>query len=104
LHSYPEAGLGVHIASDKQIFRSGVFAASHGISERNVTFSAWGNRPVLVMICVRLGLSGVNPLYYETVKVNLHTSPSGIIYLSLTLKRSDAVYIPTVGWHCRRKA
>ncbi|KAJ7442937.1 hypothetical protein B0H11DRAFT_2251214 [Mycena galericulata] len=30
---------------------------------------AWGDRPVLVLLGIRLGLDGVNPVYYETIKV-----------------------------------
>ena len=31
--------------------------------------SAWGQRPVLVLIGIRLGLQGVNPIYYDAIKV-----------------------------------
>lgn len=31
--------------------------------------SMWGQRPVLVLIGIRLGVNGVNPIYYEAVKV-----------------------------------
>ncbi|KAF7318631.1 hypothetical protein HMN09_00374500 [Mycena chlorophos] len=34
------------------------------------TGKAWGGRPVLVLVGVRLGLEGVNPVYYETIKVS----------------------------------
>ncbi|KAG6882739.1 hypothetical protein C0995_013906, partial [Termitomyces sp. Mi166 len=30
--------------------------------------AGWGDRPVLLLIGVRLGLDGVNPIYYETIK------------------------------------
>ncbi|KAJ7199362.1 hypothetical protein GGX14DRAFT_661801 [Mycena pura] len=30
---------------------------------------AWGDRPVLLLLCIRLGLAGVNPVYHETKKM-----------------------------------
>ena len=30
----------------------------------------WGDRAVLVLIGIRLGIEGVNPLYYNTIKVS----------------------------------
>ncbi|KAG6909903.1 hypothetical protein DXG01_014717 [Tephrocybe rancida] len=30
--------------------------------------ASWGDRPVLLLIVVRLGLDGVNPIYYKTIK------------------------------------
>lgn len=73
VHAFPEAGLGVSIASDSQIFQSDVFAASHppmgSPSSKKKLASTWGGRAVLVLIGIRLGLDGVNPIYYETIKV-----------------------------------
>jgi cysteine protease ATG4 len=36
----------------------------------------WSDRPVLLLLGIRLGLDGVNPVYYETVKVTslVHTT------------------------------
>jgi hypothetical protein len=31
----------------------------------------WGGRAVLVLVGIRLGLDGVNPVYYDTIKVRL---------------------------------
>jgi cysteine protease ATG4 len=72
-HAFPEAGIGVSIASDGVIFQSDVFAASnpdvghsiHGSQEA----TSWGTRAVLVLIGIRLGLDGVNPIYYDSIKV-----------------------------------
>ena len=30
----------------------------------------WGQRPVLVLVGVRLGINGVNPIYYDALKVS----------------------------------
>ena len=39
-------------------------------SEHNHSMmSVWGQRPVLVLVGVRLGFDAVNPKYYEYVKV-----------------------------------
>lgn len=39
----------------------------------------WGERAVLVLIGVRLGIDGVNPVYYESIKVSAHPRDSPII-------------------------
>ena len=75
MHAFPEAGLGVHVAADGgTIYESEVFAASHtglGSARRHVR-RVWGDRAVLILIGHRLGLDGVNPIYYDTLKVR-HT-------------------------------
>ncbi|KAG5651052.1 hypothetical protein H0H81_010067 [Sphagnurus paluster] len=76
VNAFPEAGLGVSVATDGTLFETDVFAASHtGASSirsprRHVKAlsSSWGDRPVLVLIGVRLGIGGVNPIYYDTIK------------------------------------
>jgi cysteine protease ATG4 len=32
----------------------------------------WGDKAVLILVGLRLGLEGVNPIYYESIKVSLH--------------------------------
>jgi cysteine protease ATG4 len=79
VHSFPDAGLGVSVAADGTLFQSDVFAASHragagaglGSPKRHHARGAWGERAVLVLVGIRLGLDGVNPIYYETIKVRL---------------------------------
>jgi cysteine protease ATG4 len=75
LAGYPEAGLGVSVATDGVLFQTDVFAASNGRgisrSPKRQVGVAWGDRPVLLLIGVRLGIDGVNPIYYETIKVRL---------------------------------
>ncbi|KAJ7870540.1 hypothetical protein B0H13DRAFT_2280591 [Mycena leptocephala] len=34
----------------------------------------WGDRPVLLLLGIRLGLDGVNPIYYETIKADVRSS------------------------------
>jgi hypothetical protein len=63
---------------DGTVYRSDVFNASSftnsvaGTGERPSSSSktSW-QRPVLVLINARLGLEGVNPVYYEAIKVSL---------------------------------
>jgi cysteine protease ATG4 len=61
------------VATDGVLFQSDVFAASNGRgisrSPRRHVVGGWGDRPVLLLIGVRLGIDGVNPIYYETIKV-----------------------------------
>lgn len=61
---FPQAGIGVSVATDGVVYRSHVRAAAAVGSGR-----VW-ERPVLVLIGIRLGLEGVNPMYYESVKVS----------------------------------
>ena len=72
MHAFPKAGLGVSVALDSVIYQSDVYAASHhhiGSPKRNAGRS-WGDRGVLVLIGTRLGIDGVNPVYYEAIKVS----------------------------------
>ncbi|KAH7890285.1 cysteine protease required for autophagy [Phlebopus sp. FC_14] len=79
VHSFPEAGLGVSVASDGVVYQSDVYAASnvHIGSPRRHKRSSWGGRAVLVLIGIRLGLDGVNPIYYEPIKA-LFTFPQSV--------------------------
>ncbi|KAJ7633993.1 peptidase family C54-domain-containing protein [Mycena rosella] len=45
----------------------------HGKPETKV----WGDRPVLLLLGIRLGLDGVNPVYHETIKL-LYTFPQSV--------------------------
>ena len=85
MHAFPDAGLGVSVAADGVVYETDVLAASNASpysyrhsristasprrSRHHQTFSVWGQRPVLVLIGIRLGVNGVNPIYYEAVKV-----------------------------------
>jgi cysteine protease ATG4 len=86
VQSFPEAGLGVAVAYDGVVFQSDVYAASdasalskrsqhqHGSSSSSsagAPAASWGGRAVLVLIGIRLGLDGVNPVYYDSIKVSL---------------------------------
>ncbi|KAG6827735.1 hypothetical protein H0H92_010613 [Tricholoma furcatifolium] len=76
VHAFPESGLGVAVATDGVLYQSDVFTASHTGSgsvrsprrHAKAQGGKWGDRPVLLLIGVRLGLDGVNPIYYETIK------------------------------------
>ncbi|KAI0320566.1 hypothetical protein OF83DRAFT_1258250 [Amylostereum chailletii] len=77
-HAFPDAGLGVSVAVDGQIFQTDVYAASHPPQHPlKRKYTSWGGRAVLVLIGVRLGLDGVNPIYYDTIKA-LYTFPQSI--------------------------
>ncbi|KIJ63953.1 hypothetical protein HYDPIDRAFT_112441 [Hydnomerulius pinastri MD-312] len=79
VHSFPEAGLGVSVAADGVVYQSDVYAASnvHIGSPRRHARSSWGGRAVLVLIGIRLGIDGVNPIYYEPIKA-LYTFPQSV--------------------------
>ncbi|KAG6829650.1 hypothetical protein H0H87_010591 [Tephrocybe sp. NHM501043] len=81
VNGYSDAGLGVAVATDGVLFQNEVFTASHtgAASVRSprrhtkALAAAWGDRPVLLLVGVRLGLDGVNPIYYETIKVRCYS-------------------------------
>ncbi|KAF8548280.1 hypothetical protein OG21DRAFT_1489519 [Imleria badia] len=79
VHAFPEAGLGVAVAADGVVYQSDVYAASnvHIGSPRRHARSSWGERGVLVLIGIRLGIDGVNPIYYEPIKA-LYTFPQSV--------------------------
>ncbi|KAF8196684.1 hypothetical protein K438DRAFT_1967699 [Mycena galopus ATCC 62051] len=81
VHAFPACGLGVSVATDSVLYQSSVFEASH-TSARPETDSAsgilsWGDRPVLLLLGLRLGLDGVNPIYHDTIK-QLYTFPQSV--------------------------
>ncbi|KAF9070477.1 peptidase family C54-domain-containing protein [Rhodocollybia butyracea] len=84
VNAYPDAGLGVAVATDGLLTQTDVYAASHGASSssyprrrKGTTHTSWGDRPVLVLFGIRLGLEGVNPIYYDTIKM-LYTFPQSV--------------------------
>jgi len=93
-NGYPHAALSVALAADAVIFRSDVYTASQppsdgsdGGKKAKSGTKKWGGRAVLVLVGVRLGLDGVNPIYYESVKVN---TPSSSL-LTLISRADDLV-------------
>ncbi|TDL22397.1 hypothetical protein BD410DRAFT_898326 [Rickenella mellea] len=86
VNAFPHAGLGVSVASDGVIYESDVIAASFvhpyrqsrvGSPRNRHVASNWGQRAVLVLVGIRLGLDGVNPIYYDSVKA-LYTFPQSV--------------------------
>lgn len=93
VHEFPEAQLAVSVSSDGVVFDSDVYAASNFRSDtrrRHTTRPRWGGRAVLVLVGIRLGIDGVNPIYYESVKVRLFP-PRSMPVVNLAL--SDRLYI-----------
>ena len=84
VHAFPEAGLGVALANDGVLYETDVLAASNfhpynitrvGSPKKSQSISsAWGGRPVLILVGIRLGIDGVNPVYYDYIKVSLHST------------------------------
>ncbi|KAF7309607.1 Cysteine protease [Mycena indigotica] len=64
--SYPACGLGVSLAVDGVFYQSSIFEASN--PAENDGICSWGARPVLLLLGLRLGLDGVNPIYFSTIK------------------------------------
>lgn len=74
VRAFPQAGLGVYVAADGgTIYESEVFEASHSTfgAPKRYARRNWGDRAVLVLIGHRLGINGVNPVYYDTLKVRV---------------------------------
>ncbi|KIY53156.1 hypothetical protein FISHEDRAFT_63526 [Fistulina hepatica ATCC 64428] len=77
LHAYPNAGIGVAVATDNVVFESEVFAASFSPPPSTRPEREWGDRPVLILLGIRLGIDRVNPIYYDTIK-QLYTFPQSL--------------------------
>ncbi|KAH8111525.1 hypothetical protein DFH11DRAFT_1729456 [Phellopilus nigrolimitatus] len=98
VHAFAEAGLGVSVATDGVVYETDVLAASNAgpymfrhsrmatsspstrrrrSGQPQSLMSIWGQRPVLVLVGIRLGIDGVNPVYYEAVKA-LYTFPQSV--------------------------
>ncbi|KAF7368158.1 hypothetical protein MVEN_00134800 [Mycena venus] len=103
VEAFPACGLGVSVATDGTLYQTEVFAASHSPafapssssaasvssshghsssshgsgSKKGKESKKWGDRPVLLLLGIRLGLDGVNPIYYETIKL-LYTFPQSV--------------------------
>ena len=87
------------MATDSTLYQSQVFAASHGDtssrSPRRKHTTTWGDRPVLLLLGIRLGIEGVNPIYYETIKVNVASFVENLNFTN-TFVISASVHLPTV--------
>ncbi|KAF8266378.1 hypothetical protein EI94DRAFT_1733232 [Lactarius quietus] len=79
VQSFPDASLGISVAVDGQVFQTDVYSASHPPTQspRPRKLSRWGGRGVVVLIGIRLGIDGVNPIYYETIKA-LYSFPQSV--------------------------
>ena len=78
---FPDAGIGVSVASDGVVYLDEVRAAAinrspTGTAPSRRRASVFWQRPVLILIGIRLGLEGVNPMYYDSVKVSLTSCAS----------------------------
>lgn len=73
---YPEAGIGVSLASDGVIYLDQVKSqAQWSANGKQRSIGQW-TRPVLVLIGVRLGLDGVHPMYHDSIKATFSFSQS----------------------------
>ncbi|KAI5834548.1 hypothetical protein K523DRAFT_293375 [Schizophyllum commune Tattone D] len=76
--AYPLAGIGVVVGMDGALLKSKVFTASHSEwSDEEESALEWGDRPVLILLNLRLGLDRVNPIYHDTIKA-LFTFPQSV--------------------------
>ena len=104
MQSFPEAPLGISVAVDGQIFQMDVYSALHPPTQfpRPRKLSRWGGRAVVVLIGIRLGIGGVKPIYYETIKVcdSLHLFSRGFDLTSMNMKVL-AAYTPAISWYSR---
>lgn len=60
--AFEPADLGIVLAMDTTVYQSQVFDAA-----KRTEGSSW-ERPVLVLLPLRLGITGVNPIYYASIK------------------------------------
>ncbi|KZT53447.1 hypothetical protein CALCODRAFT_501124 [Calocera cornea HHB12733] len=95
VNAFPSSGLGVVVPPDQIIHETAVFTASHtptlpasasatsnsrdrdAKEKANRMKEEWGDRAVLILIGLRLGIDCVNPIYYDSVKA-LFTFPQTV--------------------------
>ncbi|KAJ7918714.1 hypothetical protein B0H13DRAFT_1991420 [Mycena leptocephala] len=81
VQTFPACGLGVSVATDGVLYQTSIFEASHtsptSEPDSETESLSWGDRPVLLLLGLRLGLDGVNPIYYDTIK-QLYTFPQSV--------------------------
>ncbi|KAJ7889656.1 hypothetical protein B0H13DRAFT_1887921 [Mycena leptocephala] len=68
--AFPAAGLSVSVATDGTLYQTE--QRGEGRARKG-----WGDRPVLLLLEIRLGLEDVNPIYYEMIKL-LYTFPQSV--------------------------
>ncbi|CAD6885080.1 unnamed protein product [Tilletia caries] len=81
VNEFPEAGLGVCLAVDQVVYLADVKEAAldssrGGVSRAGQLAGRW-DRPVLILINIRLGIDCVHPRYYDSVK-NIFTFPQSV--------------------------
>ncbi|WVQ62532.1 uncharacterized protein L199_000674 [Kwoniella botswanensis] len=100
-NSFAPCGLAVSTATDSIVYKSEVYQASNlpstgwDIKSNNTSSdtdtptqrrssastgksaNVWGDKAVLILVGIRLGLDGVNPIYYESIKT-LFTFPQSV--------------------------
>ncbi|KAF8269991.1 hypothetical protein EI94DRAFT_1699168 [Lactarius quietus] len=71
------------VAVDGQVFQTDVYSASQPLTQfpRPRKLPRWGGRGVVVLIGIRLGIDGVNPIYYETKKRTASSTWTLIIHV-----------------------
>ena len=71
VQSFPDALLSISVTVDGQIFQTDVYSTSYPPtqSSRPPQSIEMGARAVVVLLGIRLGIDGVNPIYYETIRV-----------------------------------
>ncbi|KAK0524320.1 Cysteine protease atg4 [Tilletia horrida] len=81
VNEFPDAGLGVCLAVDQVVYLADVKAAAvdtrKGESSKADQIAGRWDRPVLILINIRLGIDCVHPRYYESVK-NIFTFPQSV--------------------------
>lgn len=85
VNEYEPAGLRVCSAADGTVYKSDVEAAG----KEGGDGETWV-RPVLVLIGLRLGIDGVNPVYHEGIKVSGRDPCPPCPRLALTTRRSQS--------------
>jgi cysteine protease ATG4 len=75
--AFPPCGVSVATSADGTIYKSEVYTASRlpngewpSTSDKPST-ERWGHKAVLILVGLRLGLDGVNPIYHDSIKVSL---------------------------------
>lgn len=94
---YPEAGLGVTMASDGVVYLNQVKTQAQTNSSGTHQRVGHWDRPVLILIGVRLGLEGVHPMYHDSIKVSEGRATGSWFARLLSPFRAGNIFLSTIG-------
>jgi hypothetical protein len=70
VENFPPAQMSVHVATDAVVYKKEVYKAAQN-NQADKEFQS-----VLILVAIRLGISNLNPIYHDALKVNPFYNPA----------------------------